>query len=82
MEVNKSQIESFLSILGGRAILVKVARTDRLVSEDPDDDIVVATAVKREAAYLVSGDNHLLKLGRFKGVEITTVNEMLELIRT
>lgn len=81
-EIHRSQVNSFLSILGSRAILVTVKQTNSVIEEDPDDDIVLATALEGKAAYLVSGDSHLLKLGKFKDVRIVTVKEMFELIHT
>lgn len=80
-EVHRSQVNSFLSVLGRKAVLVTVKQTNRVIEEDPDDDIVLATALEGKAAYLVSGDSHLLKLGKFDDVRIVRVKEMLELIR-
>jgi uncharacterized protein len=79
-EVSKSHIGLFLSILVGKATLVTVKHTDRVVSEDPDDDIVLATGVEGKATHIVSGDSHLLNLGKFREVKIVTVKEMLDLI--
>lgn len=80
-EVGRSQADSFLSILGSKAIPVTVEQANKVIDEDPDDDVVLATALEGKAAYIISGDNHLLKLERF-GVRIITVKEVLELIRT
>ena len=40
--------------------------------------MVLNTALKGNASYIVSGDEHLLDLKRFKGVKIVAVDEMLE----
>jgi putative PIN family toxin of toxin-antitoxin system len=40
------------------------------ITEDPDDDVILACALASRADLIVSGDNHLLKLGRWKGVDI------------
>lgn len=40
------------------------------VAADPDDDVYLATALAGAAPWLVSGDRHLLSLGRFAGVRI------------
>lgn len=39
---------------------------------DPDDDIVLATAVAGGADLIVSGDAHLLGIGEFRGIPIVT----------
>lgn len=40
------------------------------IIEDPDDDVILACALAARADMIVSGDNHLLKLGRWKGMDI------------
>lgn len=52
----------------------------RVVPDDPKDDMIVATAVKAKADYLVSGDRHLLSLGEHDGIRIITPRELLALI--
>lgn len=41
-----------------------------VILADPDDDIVLATAVAGGADAIVSGDAHLLGIGKFRGVPI------------
>lgn len=40
------------------------------VSADPDDDIFLECALAGSADYIVSGDQHLLSLGDFRGIAI------------
>lgn len=50
---------------------------------DPKDDMVVATAVKAKAAYLVTGDRkHLLALGAYESIRIVTPRQFLELLES
>ncbi len=77
-EVGRSRLASFLSILVRRTTIVSVKHTRRVIAQDPEDDIVLSTALKGNASYIVSGDEHLLDLKRFKGVKIVAVDEMLE----
>ncbi len=79
-EVQKSQVNSFLSVISSRVFLVTVKQTFKAISEDQDDDIVLSTAHAGKAAYIVSGDRHLLDLKRFDGIRIISVNEMLRLL--
>jgi len=48
------------------ATLVHVSSDIRAVPSDPDDDIVIATAVAGRADYIVSGDRDLLSLERYR----------------
>ena len=54
------------------AEIVDVKSDFMVVSQDPKDDMVVNTAVDGRADYVVSGDEHLKKLRRFKGVRIVS----------
>jgi predicted nucleic acid-binding protein len=44
-----------------------VAYVLRGISEDPDDDKYLATAVEGRAAFVVTGDPHLLDVGEPSG---------------
>ena len=77
----RQQARSFLSALTRATSIVDAKHSFKAVPEDPDDDIVLSTAYDGKASHIISGDKHLLKLGRFRGIRIVTVNEMLELLR-
>ena len=81
-EVKNSQVNSFLTIFGSKAVVVAVKQPFQAVAEDPDDDIVLSTAYDGNAGYIVSGDTHLLKVKEFRGIRIVTVKQMLELLRS
>lgn len=48
------------------------------VADDPDDDAVLACAVAAGAEMIVSGDDHLLRLGSYAGIPIATAAALLE----
>lgn len=41
-----------------------------VVEDDPDDNRVLECAIAAEANYIISGDNHLLDLGEYQGIEV------------
>jgi predicted nucleic acid-binding protein len=43
--------------------------------------MVVRTGFDGKAAYIVSGDKHLLSLGEYRGIRIVNVDEMLRLLK-
>jgi uncharacterized protein len=49
----------------------------REITEDPADNAVLECAAAARAGVIVSGDSHLLKLGRWRGVEILTPREFV-----
>lgn len=79
-ETDEQQVKPFLSIISRKAMVVTIRRSFKAVHEDPDDDVVLSTAYEGKASHVVSGDRHLLNMGRFRGIRIVTVNEMLELL--
>ena len=52
-------------------------RTPRL-APDPDDDVVIGTALAANANFLVTGDNGLLSVQSFDGGRIVSVREALQ----
>ena len=61
------------TLFEGYAALVQLvvpAEIGLVILADPDDDIVVATAVAGDA--IVSGDSHLLAIGEYRGIPIIT----------
>jgi len=50
-----------------------------VIKEDPDDNIIITSAVIGKADYIISGDEHLLKLKEFKRVKILNANDFLSL---
>ena len=81
-EFTRHQLDEFLLIMVRRSIVATVMECAEIITEDPDDDVVLATALEGEAGYIVSGDRHLLRLKEFKGIKIVTVGETLELLRS
>jgi len=78
--VSADAVERFIAILVRRATVVQAGSDLKVVAEDPDDDVVLSTAVNGKAEYIVSGDKHLLKIDKFKNIRIVTVGEFIMII--
>jgi putative PIN family toxin of toxin-antitoxin system len=50
------------------------------VTRDPRDDAVVACAIEGGAEVIVSGDQDLLALGTYRGIEVVTPRRFTELL--
>jgi len=80
--LSTEEIEQFLHLLQERAIHVTPAGKLRLC-RDPDDDLILETAVLGNAQYAVSrdddlkGDIDLVAQMRSRGVEVLTVQHFL-----
>ena len=53
-------------------------KSDLKICRDPDDDKFINCAIDAKAIYIVSGDNDLLTLKNFAGIEIVTAREFYE----
>lgn len=71
----KRTIEKIVSI----SIVVEPSKKFSVVKEDPDDNIILECAFEGKADFIVSQDNHLLKLNEFQGIRIVTPEEFLKL---
>ena len=74
-------IARFLRDIANAAKIIRVKSKFKVVKQDPDDDVILATAYDGNADYIVSGDKHLLKLKEFRGIKIVSVREMLDLLK-
>ena len=48
------------------------------ICQDPDDDKFLACAMLSKSQYLITGDNHLLKIGTFLNTAIVTPRQFLD----
>ena len=69
-----SDVEISAIVANIREFASLVAPVERLsvVPDDPDDDKILEAAVAGEAAFVVSGDRHLLQLRTYRGIRIVT----------
>jgi len=75
--------EALLSgLIRERAFIVTrdTYKTDR-IKDDPTDNKFLACALEAGADYVVSGDNHLLSLKHFHGIQIVDARTFVEKIK-
>ena len=72
-------IDLTVSEIKAIAEVVEPSRTIHAISEDPDDNRIIECAMEFDADYIISGDNHLLKLGEHQGIRILDPATFLEL---
>ena len=77
---SEQQIQMFLEDLSRLAILTPGKLSLTIIADDPSDNRYVECAVEGDANYLVSGDNHLLKLGAYEDVLIVTPREFVDVM--
>jgi putative PIN family toxin of toxin-antitoxin system len=73
---------AFLEQLRRRVQVVEPAPLSSQVSRDADDDMVLATAVGAGAALIVTGDQDLLVIGHYNGIDIVSPRDFLKRLST
>ena len=61
------------------ATIVSSEKKFDIIKEDLDDNRVLECAVEGRVDYIITQDNHLLKLGEFEGIRIITPGEFLDI---
>jgi putative PIN family toxin of toxin-antitoxin system len=80
--ITVDEAEALLETIGAAALVV-AELPDVDLSSDPDDNVILATAIAGEADLLVTGDKSgLLELKSVRGVSIVTPREALERLRS
>ncbi len=68
----------FTEYLQKRAKQVNPSSIERVIFDDAKDDAILACADAGKAQYVVSGDEHLVQLREYKGIQILTPREFVE----
>ncbi len=80
--VSGEVVREFCKALGETATLIEELPDIVAVPRDPKDDHIVACAVAAEADCLVTGDDHMLSLGQYRGIRIVTPRQFLDFLRS
>ncbi|GBE57010.1 MAG TPA: putative toxin-antitoxin system toxin component, PIN family [Euryarchaeota archaeon] len=78
--VPKDKIEEYERILLANSKLVNPSTRIHTVKSDPSDDKILECAVEGIAEFIVTGDQHLLKIKVHSGVRIVNAKEMMTLL--
>jgi uncharacterized protein len=70
IKLTEGEFARSIAIVRKQGLLVEPNADLRVVADDPDDDIIVATALAGNADFIVSGDRHLLEIGEHAGIRI------------
>jgi putative PIN family toxin of toxin-antitoxin system len=61
--------------------IVDPATRVSVVTADPNDNIILECALESKADIIVSGDQHLLALAEFKGIQIVSPSDYMKTIK-
>jgi len=77
-KIENEKVEEFVALVRRTGNLVTAAGSIRLISDDPSDDQVVATAVSAQADLIITGDHHLLRIKKYQNIRIIKAAEFLK----
>jgi predicted nucleic acid-binding protein len=60
--------------------VVQIPRVLNAVARDPEDNMVLECAIEGQAQYVVSGDNDLLVLKEFRGIQIVRASDFVKVV--
>ena len=74
-------VHRFPELLRAGAILVQPDDELTVIDRDPTDNRYLECAVAGHAAYVVSGDDHLLAVGEYRGIRMLAPRDFLVLLK-
>ncbi len=81
IKMPKEMIKEWADLIIRNSIVVEPREKLIVIKDDTKDDIFIETAVAGNVNYIVSQDNHLLKLKEFRGIKIVTPEEFNKIIK-
>ncbi|MBI2671310.1 putative toxin-antitoxin system toxin component, PIN family [Candidatus Woesearchaeota archaeon] len=76
----REQKKRFITLILEIANLTEITGKIKVIEEDEDDNIIIETAEVGQADFIISGDEHLLKLKEYNKIKIVTASNFLEFI--
>jgi len=70
----------WMSILSVKSKFFEPKEKIEIVKDDKDDNKFVEVAIEGKADYIITQDNHLLRIKDFRGLKIMTPKEFLEVL--
>lgn len=58
--------------------IIKISSKEDPIKKDLSDNLFINLAIDGNGKAIISGDSHLLKLKKYKGIEIISVSEFLK----
>jgi predicted nucleic acid-binding protein len=78
--MTKEETEENVVFVRESAMLVDIPGTLRVVTDDPDDDKFIETALVAGSQWIVSGDKDLQTLGAYRGVKVISARAFMDML--
>ena len=81
IKMDEETVQEWENMILENAVLVEPEEKIDIVKDDSDDNKFIEAAVTGKASYIVTQDNHLLKIKEFRGIKILTPEEFLSRLK-
>ncbi len=71
------QLLGIVALLNDSCEIVEPSRRIHAVADDPDDNRVLEAAKAADAEFIISGDNHLLDLRDWEGIQVLSPGDFV-----
>jgi putative PIN family toxin of toxin-antitoxin system len=75
-----ASVTSYIDGLKATALITPLTIPVAGVATQPEDDVILSTALSGHADILVTGDKHLHALGAYRGVQMLTPAEFVQIL--
>ncbi|MCC6455445.1 MAG: putative toxin-antitoxin system toxin component, PIN family [Caldilineaceae bacterium] len=76
----EEELAEFVNIFQEKALMVTRQETITVITADVSDNLYLEIGLAGHADYVVSGDQHLLRLKKYRGISIITPTEFQAII--
>ncbi|MBI4667969.1 MAG: putative toxin-antitoxin system toxin component, PIN family [Elusimicrobia bacterium] len=72
-------LEKFMCLINDldHTVIISPVQRFKVITDDPTDDKFLDCAIEAQADAIISGNDHLLKLGNFRGIPILSSRKFL-----
>ena len=78
--ISPEETARYVELIAHVASLVQPKHIPTVVSDDPDDDHIIACAVTARASLIVTGDKDLLRLKEYEGIVIVRPKDFVRIL--
>jgi len=78
--MNEDIVDDIAAFIYEGTILTEDSYRVSRITEDPGDDKFIGCAIEGEADYIISGDEHLLSLKNYRGIQIVDGDSFLKIM--
>ena len=69
------ELQAFVAGISRQSEIVAPSVHLEIIARDPDDNRILEAAVEGQSDYIVSGDNYVLELGAYQGIQIVSPSQ-------